>query len=50
MLKSEFMFLFMIIPGPYNPGRNIEVCLQSLIDELNNLWSVGALTCDVLRK
>ncbi|KAJ6957470.1 hypothetical protein NC653_039429 [Populus alba x Populus x berolinensis] len=30
----EFIFLSMVIPGLSSPGRNIDVCLRSLIDEL----------------
>jgi hypothetical protein len=33
-IRPEFMFLSTIIPGPNSPGRNIDVCLQPLIDEL----------------
>jgi hypothetical protein len=46
-MRPEFMFLFMVIPGP---GRNIDVCLRLLIDELTQLWSSRALTYDILRK
>jgi hypothetical protein len=28
------MFLSTVIPGPSSPGRNIDVCLRPLIDEL----------------
>jgi hypothetical protein len=31
-------------------GRNIDVFLRSLIDELTQLWSSGALTYDISRK
>ena len=44
------MFLSMVIPGPSSPGRNIDVCLCPLIDELTQLWSSGALTYDISRK
>jgi hypothetical protein len=49
-MRSEFMFLSIIIPGPSSPGRNIDVCLQPLIDELVQLWSSEALTYDISRK
>jgi len=49
-MRPEFMFLSMVIPGPSNPGRNIDVCLRLLIDELTQLWSSGALTYDISRK
>jgi hypothetical protein len=49
-MRPEFIFLSMVIPGPSSPGRNIDVCLHSLIDELTQLWSFGALTYDISRK
>jgi len=44
------MFLSMVIPSPSSPGRNKDVCLRPLIDELTQLWSSGALTYDISRK
>jgi len=44
------MFLTMMIPGPKNLGKKIDVFLRPLIDELKNLWSVGVETYDVYRK
>jgi len=49
-IRPEFMFLSTVIPGPSRPGRNIDVCLRPLIDELMQLWSSGALTYDISRK
>jgi len=49
-MRPEFMLLSMVIPGPSNSGRNIDVCLRPLIDELTQLWSFGALTYDISRK
>jgi hypothetical protein len=49
-VRLEFMFLSMVIPSPSSPGRNIDVCLRPLIDELTQLWSSGALTYDISRK
>jgi hypothetical protein len=49
-MKPEFMFLSTVIPDPKSRGRNIDVCLRPLIDELAQLWSSGALTYDILRK
>jgi hypothetical protein len=49
-MRLEFMFLSTVIPGPNSPGRNIDVCLRPLIDELAQLWSSGALTYDISRK
>jgi len=33
-MRLEFMFLSTIIPDPSSPGRNIDVCLRPVIDEL----------------
>ena len=44
------MFLSTVIPGLSNPGRNIDVCLRPLIDELTQLWSSRALTYDISMK
>jgi len=44
------MFLSTVIPSPSSSGRNIDVCLRPLIDELTQLWSSGALTYNILRK
>jgi hypothetical protein len=33
-MRLEFIFLFMVIPGPNSLGQNIDVCLRPLIDEL----------------
>jgi hypothetical protein len=46
-MRPEFMFLSMVIPDPSSPGRNIDVCLRPLIDELTQLWSFGSLTYDI---
>ena len=40
----------MVIPGLSSPGRNIDVCLHPLIDELTQLWSSRALSYDISRK
>ena len=49
-MKTEYMFLTLIVPGPKNPKKLIDVCLQPLIDELLNLWESGVTTYDVSRK
>jgi len=49
-MTRPFMFLSMMIPGPTNPGKRLDVFLRPLIDELNNLWFVGVETYDVYRK
>jgi hypothetical protein len=49
-MRLKFMFLSTVIPGPYSPGRNIDVYLRPLIDELMQLWSSRALNYDISRK
>jgi len=49
-IRLEFMFLSMVIPGLSSSGRNIDVCLRPLIDELTQLWSSRAFTYDISRK
>jgi hypothetical protein len=49
MCKAEIQVLIYGIPGPYNLGWNKNVCLLPLIDELNKLWPVRALTYDFYR-
>ncbi|KAL0454599.1 UNVERIFIED_CONTAM: hypothetical protein Slati_0799100 [Sesamum latifolium] len=40
-LSSEYMFLTMVILGPSNPKRLIDIYLEPLIEELQNLWHEG---------
>ena len=49
-MKTQYMFLTMVIPGPKDPGKMIDVYLQPLIAELNSLWHVGVTTYDISRK
>lgn len=49
-MTTPYMFLTLIILGHYNPKNKIHVYLQPLIDKLLQLWTNGALTCDVLKK
>jgi hypothetical protein len=37
-MKYEFIFLCLIIPGPDYPGKNLNVMLKPLIEELKELW------------
>ncbi|CAH9142220.1 unnamed protein product [Cuscuta epithymum] len=49
-MKSPYMFLTLIIPGPNNPKNKIDVYMQPLIDELKMLWDTGVVTFDAARK
>jgi len=46
-MKRQFMFLSLLIPGPKNPKGNLDVYMQPLIQELKQLWEVGANTYDI---
>ncbi|KAL2248402.1 UNVERIFIED_CONTAM: hypothetical protein Sindi_2692500 [Sesamum indicum] len=45
-MSFDYMFLMVVIPGPFNPKRFIDVYLEPLIEELQNLWHVGILMHD----
>jgi hypothetical protein len=48
-MKYEFIFLCLIIPGPDYPGKNLNVMLKPLIEELKELWK-GVEAYDVFKK
>ncbi|XP_047340380.1 uncharacterized protein LOC124943970 [Impatiens glandulifera] len=48
-MKSPYMLISLIIPGPKSPQRNIDIFLQPLIEELQMLWNVGVPTYNVSR-
>ncbi|WMV25908.1 hypothetical protein MTR67_019293 [Solanum verrucosum] len=41
-----FMMMSLLIPGPQAPGKDIDVYLRPLVDELKELWSDGVETFD----
>ncbi|XP_028114517.1 uncharacterized protein LOC114312475 [Camellia sinensis] len=45
-MKQSFSMLSLLIPGPQAPGRDIDVYMRPLIDELKELWEDGVLTYD----
>ncbi|XP_013624411.1 PREDICTED: uncharacterized protein LOC106330502 [Brassica oleracea var. oleracea] len=47
-MKKENIMLTLLIPGPQQPGNSIDVYLESLIEDLNQLWSKGESAYDVL--
>jgi len=49
-MTRSFMFFEMMISGPKNPGKKLDVFLRLSIDELNNLWFIGVETYNVYRK
>ena len=45
-MKEFFFMLTLLIPGPKQPGNDIDVYLEPLIDELKSLWEDGIQTYD----
>ncbi|CAM8886585.1 unnamed protein product [Rhodiola kirilowii] len=49
-MKTRFMWLTILIPGPTNPKKRIDMYLRPLIDDLKALWNVGFITYDASRE
>ena len=49
-MKDPYLFLTCIIPSLGNLKAKIDVYLQSLIDELKELWYLGVLIYDISTK
>ena len=45
-MKENNFLLTLLIPGPKSPGRNMDVFLRPLVDELKELWTNGIETRD----
>ena len=45
-MKDPYIFMTLLVPGPNDPGKNLNVYLRPLIDELINLWQVSVHTFD----
>ncbi|KAF7114861.1 hypothetical protein RHSIM_RhsimUnG0074200 [Rhododendron simsii] len=45
-MKEPFLFMSLLIPGPSAIGRDIDVYLRPLVDELKVLWKDGVRTYD----
>ncbi|XP_050387187.1 uncharacterized protein LOC126803420 [Argentina anserina] len=46
LMKKEFNFMTLLIPGPKSLGKCLDVYMQPLIDELKDLWINGVQTFD----
>ncbi|KAL2465528.1 Uncharacterized protein Adt_41379 [Abeliophyllum distichum] len=46
-MKEENLMLTLLIPGPQSPGKDMDVFLRPLVDELKELWTSGIDTRDV---
>ncbi|CAM8889445.1 unnamed protein product [Rhodiola kirilowii] len=49
-MKTRFIWLTILIPGPSNPKKRLDIYLRPFIDDLVHLWSVGVETYDASRK
>ena len=45
-MKAEYLMLTPLIPRSHSPGKDMDVFLRPLIDELNELWVHGLETRD----
>ena len=46
MIKPSYMIMSLLITRPKVPGKEIDVYLRPLINELNELWDEGVETYD----
>ncbi|CAM8901310.1 unnamed protein product [Rhodiola kirilowii] len=49
-MNTRFIWLTILIPGPSNPKKRLDIYLRPLIDDLVRLWNVGIDTYDANRK
>ena len=40
-MKRKFMMLTILVSGPHEPGNNLDIYLQPMIDDLKKLWEDG---------
>ena len=45
-MKHEYLMLSLLIPSPQSPGKDMDVFLQPLVEELKELWESGIDTRD----
>ena len=49
-MKKENIMLTLLIPGPKQPGNDIDVYMAPLVEDLHYLWSSGVETYDAFSK
>ncbi|CAM8879644.1 unnamed protein product [Rhodiola kirilowii] len=49
-MQTRFLWLTILIPGPSNPKKRLDIYLRPLIEDLVHLWDVGVETYDSSRK
>ena len=50
IMKLEYIFLALVVPGPEHPGKKLNILMQPLVDELLSLWEGVDETWDASRK
>ncbi|XP_040371992.1 uncharacterized protein LOC112192328 isoform X2 [Rosa chinensis] len=49
-MKKENIMLTLLIPGPKQPGNDIDIYLQPLIEDLEHLWHNGVVAYDAFSR
>ena len=49
-MREPYFMLSLLIPGPHQPGNEIDFYLKPLVDELKELWEEGVETYDTYNK
>ncbi|XP_042423450.1 uncharacterized protein LOC122011081 [Zingiber officinale] len=49
-MAKENLMLTLLIPGPKQPGNDIDVYLEPLVEDLKELWDIGVETYDAFSK
>lgn len=49
-MKDPYMFMTLLVSGPNDPTKNLNVYLRPLINELIQLWQTGVQTYDASTK
>ena len=44
-MKESFFMMSLLIPGPQAPGKDMDIYLRPLIDEIKELWHDDIHTC-----
>ena len=48
--ERVIFYVVLTIPGPHQPGNEIDIYLKSLVDEVKKLWEKGVETYDAYSK
>ncbi|XP_071736405.1 uncharacterized protein [Rutidosis leptorrhynchoides] len=49
-MKRKYIMMSILIQGPKQPGNDIDVYLQPLVDDMMELWSIGIHVYDAYKK